>query len=274
MTELVDKEGLTPEEKETLLARINDFIEWLNEKSIIKETNNIQHTFDLPWADEDWIMKVDIGKNKVSFNTFISDKCTFEYYEIVVLHEFFHLAVQKVPNKDDATKIKDDFGAELMKLIDIEADFYVALYLKERCDYTLVKYWERNREGAIVFIDRWIRAKKFERFLGTLLSITKMFLVYPIDGSAFSAYDLYLPTVSPIYTEDSLHVLIIKKEHIYFEEIKAGYQDFIDLKRCYQEVKSFSIGEYVETLIGISCKALNLEIPEKIKEEIDKIKSN
>ena len=265
---MTSPQPLSEEKQKLLLNSINDFISWLKSKNIIQEASEIERTFELPYADEDWIMKVDTLKNRVSFNTFISDRCSFEYYTIVVLHEFFHLAVQKVPNKDDATKIKDDFGAELMKLIDIEADFYVALYLKEKLDYTLVKYWEVNYEGGTVFIDRWIRSSKFERFIGTLLSINKMFINYPTEGH-FTSYDLYLPTISPIYTEDSLHVLVIKKEHIYFEEIEASYTDFVNIKDCYKDVTKYSIKGYVEELIKFSCKALKLNMPKSIKAEID-----
>lgn len=268
----MEKSGqLTDENLQILLDTINDFIKWLRLKNVVQTAPTIDRTFDFPYADEDSIMKVDVDKNEVSFNTYISNKCSFEYYKIVVLHEFFHLEVQKVPNKDDATKIKDDFGSVLMKLIDIEADFYVALYLKEKLNYTLVKYWAINHEGGTVFVDKWIRAAKFERFIGTLLSTSKMFVNYPTDGSDFIAYDLYLPTISPIYTEESLHVLVVKREHIYFEEIEANYQDFQNLKYCYKDVSNYSIKEYVKELIGFSSKALKLKVSSEIKLEIELI---
>lgn len=266
----VQPEVLTDNEKKELLLSLNDFTDWLESKNVVQNQSALTQTYDLPYADEDWIMKVETKKNRVSFNTYIREKCSFEYYKIVILHEFFHLAVQKVPNKDDATKIKDDFGAELMKLIDIEADFYVALYLKEKLNYSLVKYWKINYEGGLVFVDTWIRSIKFERFIGTLLSISKMFITYT-NPRDFRAYDLYLPTLNPIYTEDSLHVLVIKKEHIYFEEIEANYSDFAKLKKCYKDVSQFSIKDYVEELINFSVKALKLEISKEIEMELQNL---
>jgi len=264
-------EQITEEEKKELLKEINLFVEWLKSKSM-EDASVITNTFDFPFADEDSIMKVDVKKNHVSFNTYIRKKCSFEYYKIVILHEFFHLVVQKVPNKDDATKIKDDFGAGFMKLIDIEADFYVALYLKEIHNYTLVDYWQINYEGGTVFVDRWIRSIKFERFIGTLLSICKMFLTYPTNGDVFKAFDLYLPTLNPIYTENSLHVLVIKKEHIYFEEIEANYTDFAKLKDCYKDVSKYSIKGYVEELIRFSSKALKIDLTKDIESQIENLK--
>lgn len=269
----IENQEISQSEKDELLNEINRFTKWLVSKEIVYDSTEITNTFDLPYADEDWIMKVDTNKNRVSFNTYIRQKCSFEYYKIVILHEFFHLVVQKVPNKDDATKIKDDFGAGFMKLIDIEADFYIALYLKEIHNYTLVKYWEINYEGGTVFVDKWIRSIKFERFIGTLLSICKMFMTYPENGEEFKAYDLYLPTLNPIYTEDSLHVLIIKKEHIYFDEIEANYSDFAKLKECYKDVRKYTIYGYVEELIRFSSKALKLDITKNIELEIDNLKN-
>ncbi|WP_343605299.1 hypothetical protein [Fluviicola sp.] len=261
-------------EVENLKNEINQFIQWLFDKKIIQKSFYIEHTFDFPSDDKDSMMEVNIDKRRVSFNMHILQcgKCSFDYFRIVVLHEFFHLAVQKVPNKDDATKIKDDFGSELMKLIDIEADFYVALYLKEKKGYTLVKYWEIYYEGGTVFADKWIRAAKFERFMGSLLSISKMFIIYPEEETNFTACDLYLPTISPIYTEDSLHILVIRKEHIYFDEIVANYQDFAKLKECYKDVTNYSVKGYVKNLLEFSSKALKMEIPKDVRDEIDELK--
>jgi hypothetical protein len=258
---------MSQEEEKKLLSSLNDFFNWLLEKNIVDQKFVFDQTFELPYADEDWIMVVDEKKGKVSFNTYISEKCSFEYYRIVVLHEFFHLVVQKVPNKEDATKIKDDFGGELMKLIDIEADYYIALYLKEKYNYSLVKYWAVNYEGGTIFIDKWIRTIKFERFIGTLLSTCNLFLTDVKKQHDF--YELYLPTLNPIYTESSLHIIVLKKTHIYFTEIEAKYDDFVKLKECYCDVTNYSVKGYVKNLIEFSTNALKIDIPNSIKTELE-----
>lgn len=266
------KKGLTNAEEKKLLKSINNFSKWLEKRKVVKSLAHINHTVDMPFANEDWVMKVNDRAKSVSFNTFVREKCSFEYYQSIVLHEFFHLAVQRVPNKEDAVRVKDDFGDELMKLIDIEADYFTALYFKEELGYNLVNYLRLYFEGSRVFSDRKIRAVKLERFIGTLLSIFKMFVDNQFVNKRVITTDLYLPTISPVYTEDSLHVLVIRKEHIYFDTIKASFQDFVDIKDCYTNIDSLTLKGYTEKLINFCCKAFNIGMPKKVKSEIDKIK--
>ncbi len=262
------KRGLTKKNEDELIQTLNDFAGWLVKKKIAKNLSNIDHTVEMPFANEDWTMKVDEKNKNVSFNTFLVEKSSFKYYKMVIVHEFFHLAVQRVPNKEDSTRIKDDFGEELMKLIDIEADFFTALYFKEKLGYGLIDYLKLYYEGSRVFYDRRIRGVKLERFIGSLLSITKMFLI-PVSKKEDVAWDLYLPTINPVYTEESLHVLVIRREHIYLDEIKASYQDFVDIKKCYINIDKLSVKGYVDELIKFSCRALKIEVPEKVQNEIN-----
>lgn len=265
------KGELKPAQERDLINALNGFSSWLYKKKISKQKSSIDKSVDFPSANEDWVMRVD--GNSVTFNTLISQKCSFDYYKAIVLHESFHLEIQKLPNKEDATRVKDEFGDELMKLIDIEADFFTALYYKEVLGYGLVKYLQLYYEGRTAFSDRWIRAVKFERFIGTLLSIANLFISFPKKADKVTSYDLYLPTISPVYTEESLHVLIVRKEHIYFDEIKANHQDFVELKACYTNVDSLTAKGYVEKLINFVHKALNKEISQGIKNDINKIRN-
>lgn len=118
---------ISEKEKDDIIASLNQFDKWLVKKRIVKKPSTIKYV-DLPFAKDDWTMRV--SGNEVFFNTYNRTKCTADYFKSIVLHEFFHLAVQKVPHKDDAVKIKDDFGGELMKLIDIEADYFTALFFR------------------------------------------------------------------------------------------------------------------------------------------------
>ncbi len=262
---------LTTAQETTLIKTLNNFGNWLREKKIIKDLSHIDHVVDMPFANADWVMKVDTKKSSISFNTYVFQKCSFEYYQSILVHEFFHLAVQKVPNKEDATRVKDDFGEPLMKLIDIEADFFTALFFKEKLGYSLVKYLELYFEGSTVFSDNRIRTSKLERFIGTLLSISKMFIDHPKASQKVTDCDLYLPTITPVYTESSLHVLVIRKEHIYFDEIQAEYGDFVQIKECYTNVDTLTKKGYIEHLLKFVCKAFNITLPEKIKAELDNL---
>jgi hypothetical protein len=267
------KEGLTAAQEKKLLKSINQFVTWLIGKEIIESIPANIHLYELPFANEDWVMKYDPVTGDLSFNTFLSKKCSYEYFTSIILHEFFHLAVQKVPNKDDATKIKDDFGGELMKLIDIEADFYTALFYKEVWDYNLVKYLKLYYEGTKVFSDKWIRVTKLERYIGTLLSISKMFIKYHKSKKAVTIFDLYLVSIGPFSTEDNLHVLVIRKEHIYFDFIQASLADFTKIRNCYTNEDEISLKSYIGKIVSFVSKALQMDIPEDVKKEIDQIKN-
>lgn len=262
-------QGLTPAEEQELIKSIATFSKWLVAKQIIGKMPNI-HLEDFPFSDADWTMKFNPKTGFVSFNTFTRQKCSFEYYTSIVLHEFFHLAVQKVPNKEDATKIKDDFGGELMKLIDIEADFYTALFYKEVWSYGLVRYLKIYHEGSNVFKDKWIRQAKLERFIGTLLSVCKMFIQYR-DEKEVDLYDLYLVSISPLNTEENLHVLVIRREHIYFDYIQATRDDFIKIRDCYTNDDEFSFKTYAKRITSFICKALQMQLPNEIEAEIDNL---
>lgn len=263
------KKGLSPDQKKDLIEKLNSFAQWLKKKKIVKKLYHFDDEVEMPFASEDWFMKADPKRKTVSFNTHVSEKCTYEYYMSIVLHEFFHLEVQKVPNKEDAVKLRDDFGNELLKLIDIEADFYTASFFKEVLNYNLVDYLKLYYEGSKVFSDGWIRTIKLERFIGTLLSISRLHM---INGNAKDPpCDLYLPTISPIYTEETLHVLVVKKEHIHFDEIKASYNDFKSIKECYTNIDTLTSKGYIERLISFAAKAFGIETPKDIQIDIDNI---
>lgn len=251
LSELDEKKEIDQIKKDQLLNAIKDFSYWLKELNVTKESFSIENIVIEPFSNEDWIMRVkEQANNKIaSFNPFILNHCSYEFFEVVILHEFFHLVVQGVPNKEDATKIKDDFGSDFMSLIDIEADFYVALYLKRKRLFDLKKYWTLYFEGSKVFIDKSIRNKKFERFLGSVLTINKL---YQTDDDSF---DLYLPSISPVFTQEKMSVLVVKEKHIGFEELNTKYEDFRDIKKLYLQPDHLSIDGYFSTIENFTKKA-------------------
>ena len=266
------QKGLTPAEEKKLLTALNEFVRWILKKKIVADLSHVNDNIvEMPFSNDDWVMKFDKNTQTISFNTILRDRCSFDYYKSIILHEFFHLAVQKVPDKDDAVKIKDDFGNELMNLIDIEADFFTALFYKEHWGFGLVQYLKLYYEGSSVFADRWIRISKFERFIGTLLSISKMFIDNHRKAKNIDTYDLYLPSIRPLYTEESLHVLVVRKEHIYFDLIKASQQDFVDLRNCYANIDRLSLKGYITDLVNFVCKAFSIPIPPNIQQDINEL---
>lgn len=271
MKKNTDNELSGPEQKD-LIITLNDFANFLILKKIISSLPVLNRNVDLPSTNADWIMRFDEKEKTVSFNTHLRKKCSFEYYKTIVIHEFFHLAVQKVPNKEDVVKIKDDFGGEWMKIIDIEADFFTAMFYKEKLNFTLVQFLHLFYQSGQVFSDKWVRKGKLERYIGTVLTICKMFLTHPNKSPLVTTYDLYLPSISAIYTEDNLHVIVLRKEHIYFEQINATSKEVTPLMRCYTNVDEMTFKGYVKSIVEFTSKALKIEVPPKISKEIEDIK--
>lgn len=260
---------LTDDQRVRLEASIHDFLAWLRTRvPTTARGEDFVLSFPRP-SPADWLMRVGKpSKNSVQFNTYMIGRCTFAYYEMVVLHECFHLFVQDLPNKEDAKRLKDDFGDHVMKLLDIEADFYTALYLKERRRVSLVNIFELMYEGSTVFGDPKIRIVKLERFIGAVLSIAKLYLGHR-QGRRVTDSDIYLPNISNIPTEDSLHILIARKSHFVLSNIRADIQDFYELKRYYTNLGDFSKSGYVRRLVDFSAKALGYKVSEGVQRELE-----
>ncbi|WP_026706107.1 hypothetical protein [Flavobacterium soli] len=229
--------------KSEVLKEIQDFTSWLNLEKYCTETFQVSNIKIEPFSKDDWIMRVDQieDRKEVFFNPNLLKNSSKEFFKVVVLHEYFHLLVQKVPNKEDATKIKDNFGNDFMSLIDIEADFYVALYLKSEKGYSKQKYWETYFEGVRVFKDDWIRNKKFERFLGSILTINRLFAN---DG----VFDLILPSITPLFTEDHIKVLVLKKEHIYFDTLPLSLEELKEMRGIYLNPTDYDFEDYYKKI--------------------------
>ncbi|MGH8628873.1 MAG: hypothetical protein ACREYC_27670, partial [Gammaproteobacteria bacterium] len=111
---------------------------------------------------------------------------------------------------------------------------------------------------------------KLERFIGSVLSIANAYF----KGNGWKPTkenDLYLPNITSVPTEESIHVLISGKNHFMLSEIRADVQDFIRIKRCYTKVGGTSVREYVETLLSFSSKALKVPIPDNVLRRLYKL---
>jgi hypothetical protein len=258
---------LSAKKKNQLAKSIKDFKAWLRKSKDLRLDAAVKYkklTFPRP-TSADWIMNVKGAE--VQFNTYVVNRCSFDYFRLVVLHECFHLFVQDVPNKSDAKRIKDDFGDVFMKLFDIEADYYTAMYYKEVEDFSLVDVFALLYEGSKLFGDPRIRPTKVERFIGAILSIAN---AYFKDSATKSKEDkeLYLPNISNIPTEESLHILISRRNHFSLGEIQFDFHDFSEIKKCYTQLNGAGVRHYVETLLQFASKALRVNIPPRIYEQL------
>ena len=262
---------LTPKARRDLETSINSFKTWLAKTKKFRLDAAAKYkrvTFPDP-TSEDWIMRVE--GEEAQFNTYLAEKGSFDFFRFVVLHECFHLFVQDVPNKSDAKRLKDDFGDVVMRLLDVEADYYTAIYFKEIEHASLVDLFTLFYEGSRVFADPRIRAPKIERFIGTVLSVAKAYFKNPGDEELKES-DLYLPNISNIPTEDTIHILISTKDHFIVGEIQADCGDFKKMKMCYGQLDRSGLKKYCDTLLQFAKKALGLDIPTVILKQFEMLK--
>ena len=255
---MTSKHDLSLDQKSELEDSILDFKAWLIKiKKLNLDVAQRYTEIGFPRATAaDWIMRP--KGSEVQFNTYLIANCTFEYFRMVVLHECFHLFVQNVPNKSDAKQLRDDFGDGFMRLFDIEADYYTAMYYKEVRHASLVDLFALFHQGSKLFGDPSIRVQKLERFIGSVLSIANAYFKNP-GSKQTKENDLYLPTISNMPTEERIHILISRTNHFALGDIQADYQDFVTMKKCYTGSDGKSVEEYVESLVQFARKALSAD---------------
>jgi len=249
------KKGLlSSKEQRKLFSEIRLFSKWLEKIGIsLPGEPRYKTALIRSRKREDWVMWVqNPGKKEVQFNSYIRSKCSFSYFVNVILHECFHLLAHDLPNKADAKRLRDDFGEEAMRVLDIEADFFVAEYLRHTKGYDLLKNLGTFYDGGKVFGDPRTRVGKLERFVGSILSISNAYF----EKSRAGTRKLFLPTVRNILTENSLHVIIMNNHCSCIGEIDASIEDFKKLNICYTRADTLTRNEYVSTLVGFSKKAL------------------
>jgi hypothetical protein len=245
---------LSSKEQEKLGREIRRFRRWLQSLGIPLPGRPRYTTAYIRSAKrEDWVMWVqDPKKKQVQFNSYLRTKCSYPYFVYVILHELFHLLAHDLPNKSDAKRLRDDFGEEAMRVLDIEADYFVAEYFRHKRGYGLRRNLEIFYEGSKVFGDPKTRIGKLERFVGSILSISNAYF----EKSRAGSRKLFLPTIRNILTESSMHVLIMNNRCSSIGEIDASIEDFRKVNHCYTRADSMTRAQYVSTLMSFSEKAL------------------
>jgi hypothetical protein len=248
---------LLKRQEEELKLSIQRFRKWL-QATLNVDTSHKYEIITFVAADAgDWIMKADEMMREARFNPYVTKMCSLEYFEAVVLHECVHLLVQNVPNKSDAKRVKDGYGNPMMKQLDIAADYWVARYYKEDRAAGLGKifavlYYEASR----VFGDPRVRDEKFERFMGSILSIANLFLQNPGNRND-DGPELYQPTLINFDpAEQTLDVLIERGLYSEMGSLKVSYQDVMDIRHCYTSATEYTVAAYVDRLVKFAVKAL------------------
>ena len=84
-------------------------------------------------------------------------------------------------------------------------------------------------------------------------------------------FDLYLPTIGPISTENSLHVLKFTREHIcaFATDVNQGL--FTDLKSCYTNTDTLTKKGHIQKMITFCYAAFGEKITVDMNKQLDKI---
>jgi hypothetical protein len=138
------------------------------------------------------------GERSIQFNQDFLQKSSLDFTFLVFIHEAYHAIKQGVVDKSQVNTIRDSVGWLVMQLLDVEADLITAKYLKERHLFSLLDYLFIHQKGAQLFINSTPRRPKFERFIGTMLSVHRL---YQHQEEA-----IYLPNLSIPFT-----VVLIKQ---------------------------------------------------------------
>ena len=258
---------LTVTQQRELIDSVHAFRQWLAEALSDGMLEHYDHFTCISPTQEDWIMRVNIDTRIVQFNPEVTARCSLAYFEMIVIHECFHLFAQRLPNKAEARMIKASFGNHMMKVLDIEADFYTALYLRDVKDASLIDVLAHHSEGSRVFGDPRILNWKFERFIGSILSICNAFLTSSRLRQP-AATDLFIPTLDGVHTEDRIFVVRFRGSHCSLVEVAASYQDFVNLKRAYTNKDKLAPREYVSLVLGFASAALGLKVPAEVELEL------
>ena len=130
------KISLTQANIELITDCVNMFVDWLSEQKL-KKIDKTLFSFEFFQIEETMV----VGKKKdLHFNLEYLKKCSVDYFITIVLHEAYHYFINNIPNKSDAKRVKDFYYHQMMNHIDIEADFYVAKFFKEKLGFSLDDY--------------------------------------------------------------------------------------------------------------------------------------
>lgn len=258
---------LTKTQVQELVDSIHSFRHWLSKvlpNAVIADYDGFSC---VPPTEDDWIMLVDRNKKLVQFNPDVAKNCSLAYYEMIVIHECFHLFVQDLPNKSDARLVTTGFGESMMKMLDIEADYFTALYLKDVKRASLVDVIAHYSEGSRVFGNPDIITPKLERFIGTILSVCNAFF-QPRTRNSLVTTEIYIPKIKANHREETLHVIVSKSSYSILTSIRANAQDFANLRRAYTNTGGLTDSEYVSLVVNFAAKALDRDIPVDVNQQL------
>lgn len=235
------KTRISKAKKEFIRFRFISFLNWLKNSGLKQFDFRPEIIFET-WSSDD-TMRVD-EKGTIHFNLLYLEKTPVEYFVTIILHEAYHCYMNNIPNKDDATRVKDLYHNQMMLHIDIEADYYVAKFLKEEFNFDLEHYLSTYFSGANTFRDSRIRPIKFERFVCSMLTVAHLHKHNELAIYRLTSEAIILSAPKP-------EVILHKEKYSEVKQINISSDDLITLTKIYQFPDKYSVEIYVKTLSRI-----------------------
>jgi hypothetical protein len=194
------------------------------------------YTFKYVDDPGDWFIGTIDGKT-VTINTNILNRCSYDYFTSIAIHELHHLIVGGLPNKSDAKSARAHYGDLGLRIIDIEADLAVFSYMVECQNAQHRDFLKVLHEGQLIFRDPKIIKGKFERWMGTILS--------SYHYSLNRITRIIVPNIDPMALDASVAVLVIDSIHRY-AQLPFALEKFNDVKFLFQYGYTISAESFVD----------------------------
>lgn len=198
-------------------------------------------SFIFEYSTGDWIFKPQ-SQQVIKFNTALLNSCSKEYYILVIIHELFHLVKHKILYKSEVKILKDFYGNSFMRIMDIEADLYAAMYFQKIQKMAYNSFLELLYSGRLVFTDAKIRAGKLARFLGSMLSVTHLFKTREMI--------VFLPELRDVAINGIVYLITTNGSNHQLVNLKMNNHQFEKLKQLYT-VPNISKNTYIREINDI-----------------------
>ncbi|MBK8245075.1 MAG: hypothetical protein IPK88_16735 [Saprospiraceae bacterium] len=238
---------MTEDDQLLISSAFKAFLNWLDSLKLRGIVQLPEISFESISLDE--TLQVD-KDGLLHFNLSYLKLCSVKYFVTILLHEAYHVYINGIPNKRDAVRVRDFYQNQMMLHIDIEADYYVARFFSVHYKCSYEDYLQIYYSGSSAFLDEEVRPLKFERFVGSMLTICHFFKYHEMAIYRLSPESVRIYQTNPI-------AILHKGTHSETKKIKLSIEDLNTLQKIYHKPNEFGEAEYVYSMKTILENAID-----------------